>query len=132
MFTRSWSLTLIILSAVPFLTLVLGLCQSLATPLFASEGSEESTAATLDALASIDGAPYEQRSLDEVLERLNRTSNTLNAMWGAISTTARFVTMAMFVQIFWFSAKLVRDSKIGAGDVVAVFLGVFDRNEHSG
>jgi ATP-binding cassette subfamily B (MDR/TAP) protein 1 len=40
--------------------------------------------------------------------------------------------MAMFVQIFWFSAKLVRDGKIGAGDVVAVFLGVFDRNEHSG
>jgi ATP-binding cassette subfamily B (MDR/TAP) protein 1 len=40
--------------------------------------------------------------------------------------------MAMFVQSFWFGAKLVRDGKIGAGDVVTVFGGVFDRNEPSG
>ena len=29
--------------------------------------------------------------------------------------------MAMFVQGFWFGAKLVREGKIGAGDVMAVF-----------
>jgi hypothetical protein len=53
-------------------------------------------------------------------------------MWGATSAAAQFVTMAMFVQSFWFGTKLVRDGKIGAGNVVAVFGGVFGRNEHSG
>ena len=37
--------------------------------------------------------------------------------------------MGMFVQSFWFGARLVRDGKIGAGDVVAVLLGMFDHNE---
>ena len=128
-FTRSWALTLVILSAVPLLTFVQGLSQSLASPLLASERSETATAATLvdRALASIatvkafNATPYEQRSLDEVLDRLNRASKKLNAVWGATSAAAQFVTMAMFVQGFWFGSKLVRDGKINAGDVMAVF-----------
>jgi ATP-binding cassette subfamily B (MDR/TAP) protein 1 len=128
-FTRSWSLTLVILSAVPLLSLVQGLSQSLASPLLASERSETATAATLvdRALISIatvkafNAAPYEQRSLDEVLDRLNQTSKKINVVWGATSAASHFVTMAMFVQGFWFGSKLVRDGKIGAGDVMAVF-----------
>jgi ATP-binding cassette subfamily B (MDR/TAP) protein 1 len=45
----------------------------------------------------------------------------INIVWGATSGAAQFVTMAMFVQGFWFGSKLVRDGKIGAGDVMAVF-----------
>jgi ATP-binding cassette, subfamily B (MDR/TAP), member 1 len=54
-FTHSWALTLVILSAVPLLTVVQALSQSLASPLVASECSETETAATLidRALASI-------------------------------------------------------------------------------
>jgi ATP-binding cassette subfamily B (MDR/TAP) protein 1 len=128
-FTRSWALTLVILSAVPLLTFVQALSQSLANPLLASERSESATAATLvdRALASIstvkafNAAPFEQRTLDKVLNRLNRASKKLNAVWGAMSASAQVVSMAMFVQGFWFGSKLVRDGKIGAGDVMAVF-----------
>jgi ATP-binding cassette subfamily B (MDR/TAP) protein 1 len=69
----------IILSAVPLLTFVQALSQSRASTLLASERSETATAATLvdSALASIltvkafITAPYEQRFLDEVLNRWN-------------------------------------------------------------
>jgi ATP-binding cassette subfamily B (MDR/TAP) protein 1 len=56
-----------------------------------------------------------------VLNHLNWASKKLNAVWGATSAAAQFVSMAMFVQGFWFGSKLVRDGKIGAGDVMAVF-----------
>jgi ATP-binding cassette subfamily B (MDR/TAP) protein 1 len=39
-------------------------------------------------------ALYKQQSLNEVFERLNRASNKLDAMWGATSVAAQFVTMA--------------------------------------
>jgi len=128
-FTRSWALTLVILSAVPLLTFVQVLSQSLASPLLASERIETATAATLvdRALASIatvkafNAASYEKSSLDHVLDRLNTASKKLNVVWGATSAAAQFVTMAMFVQGFWFGAKLVREGKIGAGDVMGVF-----------
>lgn len=75
-FTCSWALTLVILSVVQSTS------QSLATPLLASEHIETTMAATLIdcALASIaigkafNAAQYEQRSLVEVLNRLNRVA----------------------------------------------------------
>jgi hypothetical protein len=39
-------------------------------------------------------APYKQQSLNEVFERLNRASNKLDAMRGATSVAAQFITMA--------------------------------------
>ena len=125
-FTHSWSLTLVILSAVPLLTLVQALSQSLASP---SERFETATAATLvdRALASIatvkafNAVPFEQKTFDAVLHRLNLKPKKLNAVWAATSAAAQFVTMAMFIQGFWFGAKLVREGKIGAGDIMAVF-----------
>jgi ATP-binding cassette subfamily B (MDR/TAP) protein 1 len=44
----------------------------------------------------------------------------LSAVWGFISWLAQFVMMSMFVQGFWFGAKLVRDGKVSAGDIVSV------------
>jgi ATP-binding cassette subfamily B (MDR/TAP) protein 1 len=124
--TRSWSLTLVILSAVPLLTFVQALPQSLTSP---SEWIETATAATLVdcALASIatvkafNAVPFEQKTFDTVLHRLNLTSKKLNAVGGATSAAAQFVTVVMSVQGFWFGAKLIREGKIGAGDVMAVF-----------
>ena len=56
-----------------------------------------------------------------VLDRLDRVAKRINVLWGATSGAAQFFTMTMFVQAFWFGSKLVRDGKIGAGDVMAVF-----------
>jgi hypothetical protein len=69
-------------------------------PSLASEGRKEATATTLvdHALASIaavkvfNAAPYEQCPLNKVLERLNRASKKLIAMWGATSAAAQSPT----------------------------------------
>jgi ATP-binding cassette subfamily B (MDR/TAP) protein 1 len=119
---------LVILSAVPLLTFIQALSQSLASPLLNPERSEAATAATLvdRTLASISTVKaFNATTLNEVLNCLNRASTKLNATWGATSAAAQFVMMAMSVQGFWFGLKLVRDGKIGAGDVMALF----DRNE---
>ena len=47
------------------------------------------------------------------LELFESDVNEAEAVWGA--------TVAMFVQGFWFGSKLVRNGKIGAGDVMSVF-----------
>lgn len=128
-FLRSWALTLVILSAVPVLILIQGLSQGLAGPLLAHERAQTATAATLvdRAVAAIstvkafNAQPHEQHAVDAVLDRLSAAARRLNVVWGVTSSLAQFVMMGMFVQGFWFGAKLVREGRIGAGDVMAVF-----------
>ena len=52
---------------------------------------------------------------------LDKAAGKLNRLWGMTSGSAQFVMMAMFVQAFWFGAKLVREHKCSPGDVMAVF-----------
>ncbi|KAF8990854.1 P-loop containing nucleoside triphosphate hydrolase protein [Cyathus striatus] len=128
-FTRSWSLTLIILSAVPLLTFLQGVSQSLASPLLASERTYTGVAATLLSRAataiatvkSFNAQPHESRLASSSFLSLDTAARKLNLVWAATSGSAQFVMMAMFVQGFWFGAKLVRDGKASAGDVMAVF-----------
>ncbi|KIJ91852.1 hypothetical protein K443DRAFT_652824, partial [Laccaria amethystina LaAM-08-1] len=46
-FTRSWALTLVILSAVPILMLIRGISQGLASPLLASERQQSAIVANI-------------------------------------------------------------------------------------
>ncbi|KAF9462182.1 P-loop containing nucleoside triphosphate hydrolase protein [Collybia nuda] len=128
-FMRSWALTLVILSAVPVLVLIQGLSQGFAGPLLAHERSQTATAATLvdraiSAIATVkafNAHAHEQNSVNTVLDRLSLAARRLNTVWGITSSLAQFVMMGMFVQGFWFGAKLVKEGKISAGDVMAVF-----------
>jgi hypothetical protein len=70
------------------LSFIQALSQSLSSTILASERSETAAAANLvDRLASIptikafNAGPHEQRSLDEMLNCLNRASKKLNAVW---------------------------------------------------
>jgi ATP-binding cassette subfamily B (MDR/TAP) protein 1 len=128
-FLRSWALTLVILSVVPILMLIQGLSQGFAGPLLAHERSQTATAATLvdraiSAIATVkafNATAHEQSAVGVVLDRLSLAARRLNTVWGITSSLAQFVMMGMFVQGFWFGAKLVKEGKIGAGDVMAVF-----------
>ena len=128
-FQRSWALTLVILSAVPILMLIQGISQAFAGPLLAVERSQTATAATLvdRAIAAIatvkafNASSHEQSALALVLNRMNTAAKKLNAVWGLTSGLAQFVMMGMFVQGFWFGAKLVKEGKVSAGDVMSVF-----------
>ncbi|KAJ7430740.1 P-loop containing nucleoside triphosphate hydrolase protein [Mycena galericulata] len=128
-FMRSWALTLVILSAVPVLMVIQTLSQIFAGPLLNVERSTTATAATqvdravtsISTVKAFNAASYEHTNLSAALDRMTTATKKLNAVWGLTSGLAQFVMMGMFVQGFWFGSKLVKDGKIGPGDVMAVF-----------
>ncbi|KAJ6496976.1 P-loop containing nucleoside triphosphate hydrolase protein [Mycena vitilis] len=128
-FMRSWALTLVILSAVPILMVIQTLSQIFAGPLLNVERATAATAAThvdravasVSTVKAFNAAPYEHSNLGAALDRMTTATKRLNAVWGLTSGLAQFVMMGMFVQGFWFGSKLVKDGKIGPGDVMAVF-----------
>lgn len=128
-FIRSWALTLVILSAVPALMFVQILSQRFAGPLVNSERQQTAVAASLieravNAIATVkafNAQSYEKSALDTPLDKINRVTIKVNGVWGMTSALSQFVSMGMFVQGFWFGAKLVRDGSVSAGDVMAVF-----------
>ena len=128
-FMRSWSLTLVILSAVPILMFVQALSQTLANPLLSAERDQTGVSATIidraiSAISTVkvfNAVLYESFRATQSFNNLKSAAIKLNLVWGFTSGMAQFVMMAMFVQGFWFGAKLVRENKIGAGDVMAVF-----------
>jgi ATP-binding cassette subfamily B (MDR/TAP) protein 1 len=128
-FIGSWSLTLVILSAVPLLTLIQTISQRLASPLLFRERHLTGLTATLISrvLSSIttvkayNAQPYELSRAASSFEALSLAAKRLNKVWGVTSGLGQFVMMGMFVQGFWFGGKLVRDGKISSGDVMAVF-----------
>ncbi|KAH7883108.1 P-loop containing nucleoside triphosphate hydrolase protein [Phlebopus sp. FC_14] len=124
-FTWSPLLTLVILSAVPLLILIQGFSQAFASPRIAHERTLTGQAASLvsrvatniGAVKAANAASYEVG----ILKRVDVAVKSLPVIWGVTSATSQFVTMAMFVQGFWFGAHLVREGKSQPGDVMSVF-----------
>ncbi|KAJ7641490.1 P-loop containing nucleoside triphosphate hydrolase protein [Roridomyces roridus] len=130
-FSRSPSLTLVVLSAVPVFLAVQGRLQVIAGPLIGAERTQNGVAATLvdrittpsgiSTVKAFNANAHEQRALDTVLDGLEITVRKLVAVLGCLMGFAQFVTMGLFVLGFWFGAHIVRTGSIGAGDVMAVF-----------
>jgi ATP-binding cassette subfamily B (MDR/TAP) protein 1 len=106
-----------------------GLSQGFASPFLASERQHTAIAATIidraitaiSTVKAFNAASHEHERATSSFVRLQAASKRLNAVWGMTSALAQFVMMGMFVQGFWFGSKLVRDGKVSAGDVMAVF-----------
>src|SRR5882762_504966 len=127
--TRSYSLTLVTLSAGPILILIQALSYAFASPRLSTERSQTATAATLAdrAIAAIptvkafNATTHEQLSLARVLTKMREAALGCAKVWGVTSGLAQFVMMAMFVQGFWFGARLVKRGEVSPGNVMAVF-----------
>ena len=128
-FIRSWALTLVILSAVPFFILIQSISQSVAAPRILRERLETtSTAALLDrALTAIstvkafNAQDFELKQATRAFESLGMAVRRLLRVWGLLSAFAQFVVMGMFVQGTWFASLLIREGKITFGDYTATF-----------
>ncbi|KAG0696805.1 P-loop containing nucleoside triphosphate hydrolase protein [Suillus ampliporus] len=126
-----WSplLTLVILSAAPALIIIQAFSQVLAGPILARERTFTASAATvveravsaITTVKAFNAATHETRVLSRVLGRVSAAANGLAGIWGLTSGLSQFVTMAMFVQGFWFGAHLVREGKNTPGQVMSVF-----------
>ncbi|TFY57705.1 hypothetical protein EVJ58_g6862 [Rhodofomes roseus] len=128
-FVQSWSLTLIILSAVPVLMVIQTASQIFAGAHLGVERATTATAATLvdravAAIATVkafNAETHEQETIGRVLDAMQVAANKCITVWGITSSLGQFVMMAMFVQGFWFGSKLVRDGTITPGAVMSVF-----------
>ena len=122
-----WSplLTLVILSVLPILIIVQGFSQALAGPRLAHERNLLARAASLVSRAATNigalKASNAQSHESSLLACIPAALPALPAIWGATAGASQFVTMAMFVQGFWFGAHLVRQGKIQPGGVMSVF-----------
>ncbi|KDQ51622.1 hypothetical protein JAAARDRAFT_40847 [Jaapia argillacea MUCL 33604] len=128
-FTRSYSLTLVILSAVPALILLQALSQSFVIPRLTLERQQTSIAATLvdraisaiSTVKAFNASHFELDAISEAVEKVRKAAKKCNLVFGISSGAGQFVMMGMFVQGFWFGSRLVREGKASAGDVMAVF-----------
>jgi ATP-binding cassette, subfamily B (MDR/TAP), member 1 len=128
-FLRSWALTLVILSVVPAIVILQMISQRLAGPLVANERAQLGLAATLveravSAIATVkafNAVSHEQVAFLSVTRKLQDIAWRVNRVWAFTSGFNQFIALAMFVQGFWFGAKLVREGKVGTGTVMAVF-----------
>ncbi|KAM5532993.1 hypothetical protein V8D89_013335 [Ganoderma adspersum] len=128
-FVWSWSLTLVILSAVPLLMIIQTLSQGFAGPRLAAERIHIASAATLvdraiTAIATVkafNAEKHEEDQLSTILHKMRAAADKCHAVWSLSTAASQFVMMAMFVQAFWFGSKLVRDGTISPGTVMSVF-----------
>ncbi len=103
--------------------------QRLAGPLLATERVQLGLVATLAERAvsaittvkAFNAMSFEQSAFLSVTQKLQNTAWRMNRVWAITSGLNQFTAMGMFVQGFWFGAKLVRDGSVGAGNVMAVF-----------
>ncbi|KAG5354083.1 hypothetical protein C0989_009781 [Termitomyces sp. Mn162] len=128
-FSQSWALTLVILSAVPLLIIIQSFSQAVASPLLQAERSLTAKAAavverattSIATVKAFNAQEIEIAAASSVFGSMNTAGRKLNAVWGLTSGMGQFTSFTMFVQGFWFGAKLVREHRVEAGDVMAVF-----------
>src|SRR6266403_68757 len=128
-FLRSWSLTLVILSVVPAIVILQVISQRVAGPLLAVEREQFGLAATLveravsaiSAVKAFNAVSHEHSAFLAVIRKLQNTAWRVNRLWACTSGFNQFVAYGMFVQGFWFGAKLVREGSVKPGHVMGVF-----------
>jgi ATP-binding cassette, subfamily B (MDR/TAP), member 1 len=109
--------------------IVQALSQAFAIPLLSAEREQTGVSGTIidraiSAIATVkafNAATYENSRATLLFKNLKSAAIKLNLVWGFTSGMAQFIKMAMFVQGFWFGAKLVREHNAAARDVMAVF-----------
>jgi ATP-binding cassette, subfamily B (MDR/TAP), member 1 len=77
--------------------------------------------ASISTVKAFSAEANEGSSLSSTHQTLNRAELKTNVIFALSSASSQFVTLAMFVQGFWFGARFVREGILSAGDVMSVF-----------
>ncbi len=118
-----------ILSVVPAIVILQIISQRLAGPILAVERTQFGLAATLveravSAIATVkafNAVSHEHSAFLTVIQKLQTSAWRVNRIWAFTSGFNQFVAYGMFVQGFWFGAKLVREGSVEPGNVMGVF-----------
>jgi ATP-binding cassette, subfamily B (MDR/TAP), member 1 len=119
----------VILSVVPAIVILQIISQRVAGPILAVERTQFGLAATLveravSAIATVkafNAVPHEHSAFLTVIRKLQTSAWRVNRLWAFTSGFNQFVAYGMFVQGFWFGAKLVREGSVEPGNVMGVF-----------
>ncbi|KAG8836175.1 hypothetical protein FRC17_009518 [Serendipita sp. 399] len=128
-FQRSALLSVVILSTIPVVVIAQALTLQFSYQFYSLERSRlNSVSTTVDrvfnAIATVkafNAQGFESARTTFGLDLVRAAAMRYIVLWSASNGFSSFVLFSMFVQGFWFGAKLVRDGKLTAGDVLAVF-----------
>lgn len=127
-------LTLLLLSSIPLLLIIQAIAAKITGPLLDTQRRHAAQLATavgttMSNISTIKGSNYSPTSLsllNELFESVHSTTAKPLYVWGISTGLSQFITLAMFVQGFWFGASIVRSSSPNevpgtAGDVMTTF-----------
>ncbi|PVG03933.1 P-loop containing nucleoside triphosphate hydrolase protein [Serendipita vermifera] len=128
-FQRSALLALVTLSTIPALVLVQALSQRFSFQYYTLEQTRSNSASTIvdraiNAISTVkafNAQDLESARLNFALDLVRAAGMRCASIWSLNSTFNNFIIFAMFVQGFWFGAKLVAEDKLTTGDVLSVF-----------
>lgn len=128
-FQRSALLSIVTLSTIPALVIVQALSQRFSFQFYTLESSRTNKASTIvdraiNAIATVkafNAQDLESARLNFALDLVRAAGLKCAGIWSLNSAFNNFVIFSMFVQGFWYGAKLVKDGKLTSGDVLAVF-----------
>ncbi|EPQ26776.1 uncharacterized protein PFL1_05754 [Pseudozyma flocculosa PF-1] len=128
-FASSWDLSLVILAAIPVSVVVTIIGEVVAAPLLQRErrttalasGLIERTVIAINTVKAFNAQQKEQHRFVALLEEGSRAYRKLIVVWAARFGVSATLSLAMFVQGFWYGSHLVQKGKISAGTVMSVF-----------
>ncbi|KAJ9120743.1 hypothetical protein QFC22_002674 [Naganishia vaughanmartiniae] len=126
---KSYSLTLVTLSAIPLAILVQIVTQTIANPLFAAErrALEDSSTAierTTNAVSTVkafNAQNIEKERFAKGVSRARRTYIAQTITWSINNGVTDLLLQIMFVASFWYGTKLVRSGKESPATIMTVF-----------
>ena len=126
---KSPVLALVIVSTIPLVILTQIVTQILCAPLYTHERRAFAEASTnversTSAIATVKAHNAQQSEVDRFTKLVGRAGDSLvrQAMvWGVSIGMTDFLLLGTFVVGFWYGAKVVRDGKSSAGEVMTVF-----------
>ncbi|KAG8854519.1 hypothetical protein FRB91_003410 [Serendipita sp. 411] len=126
---RSAILTVVILSTIPIVVIAQGVTLQFSYQFYNLERSRLNSVSTtvdrvfnaISTVKAFNAQGFESARASFGLDLVRAAAMKYVILWSASNGFSSFVLFSMFVQGFWFGAKLVRDGKLTAGDVLAVF-----------
>ncbi|CAG8522855.1 5379_t:CDS:2 [Ambispora gerdemannii] len=128
-FYKNYLLTLVIITAVPFLLFSLNYTSRKAAPLIKEEREIflkagnilEYSLSAIKTVKSFNGEEKEEKRHFECLKEANTVSANLAWIFALRTGIMQFLLLSLFVQGFWYGANLVANKKLTPGDVLSVF-----------
>lgn len=124
-----WSLTLVILAAIPVTAVMTIVCEIIGGPLLVAERAQTAKSSALvervvNAIATVkafNAGPKELARFRRVMQEGGKIYVKSGMMWGARLGLTTTLMLIMFVQGFWYGSHLVQSGKTSAGTVMTVF-----------